>query len=70
MQTCFLQQLIPIQSLASLANYLQSKRQEGGKWLNTHDLEELYGRCHIPSEQWSLLTSLLEKLAILTAASS
>ena len=70
MQTCFLQQLIPIQSLASLANYLQSKRQEGGKWLNTHDLEELYGLCHIPSEQWSLLTSLLEKLAILTAASS
>lgn len=70
MQTCFLQQLIPTRSLTNLANHLQSKRQEGGQWLNTQDLEELYGHCHIPADQWSLLTSLLEKLAIVTAAHS
>ena len=68
MQTCFLQQLIPINSLESLAKHLCRKRQEGGQWLNTHDLEELYMRSHIPAPQWSLLTNLLEKLAVVTAA--
>ena len=69
MQTCFLQQLIPIRSLASLADKLQAKRQEGGQWLETDDLEQLYGHCGIPTHQWSRLTNLLEKLAIVTAAS-
>ena len=69
MQTCFLQQLIPIHSLASLADQPPGKRQEGGQWLETHDLEQLYGHCDIPSNQWSRLTNLLEKLAIVTAAS-
>ena len=68
MQTCFLQQLIPIPSLATLAKSLQDKRQEGGQWLTIDDLEELYGRCHIPASQWSRLTNLLEKLAVVTAA--
>ena len=30
-------------SLASLADNLKSKRQEGGQWLETNDLEQLYG---------------------------
>ena len=68
MQTCFLQELISIHSLASLANHLQDKREEGGQWLNTDELEELYGRCQIPSHQWSRVTNLLEKLAVVTAA--
>ena len=70
MQTCFLQELIPIRSLSSLANLLHGKRQEGGQWLKTDDLEKLYECCDIPADQWSLLTSLLEKLAVLDAASS
>jgi len=68
MQTCFLQQLIPIRSLASLADTLKAKRQEGGQWLDSHELEQLYGHCGIPAHQWSRLTNLLEKLAIVTAA--
>ena len=68
MQTCFLQQLIPISSLASLAEKLKSKRQETGQWLETHDLEKLYIQCVIPEQQWDRLTNLLEKLAIVTAA--
>ena len=48
MQTCFLQQLIPIGSLALLADHLQAKRQEGDQWLNTHDLEQLYVQCEHP----------------------
>ena len=68
MQTCFLQQLIPIRSLANLANHLEDKRKDGGQLLSTHDLEELYGLCHIPAHQWSRLTNLLEKLAVVTAA--
>ena len=68
MQTCFLQQLIPINSLTRLADKLKTKRQEGGGWLETNELEHLYGLCGIPSQQWSRLTNLLEKLAIVTAA--
>ena len=45
MQTCFLQQLIPIRSLASLAETLELQRQKGGQLLKTNDLEELYGHC-------------------------
>ena len=37
--------------------------------VETKDLEELYGQCGIPPQQWSRLTNLLEKLAIVTAAS-
>ena len=69
MQTCFLQQLVSIKSLTDLANNLKVKRQGGGQWLETKDLEELYVQCGIRPEQWRLLTSLLEKLAIVTAAS-
>ena len=69
MQTCFLQQLIPTHSLASLAKFLHDKRRKGGNLLNTDDLEQLYGHCEIPAHQWDLLTNLLEKLAIVTAAS-
>ena len=68
MQSCFLQQLIPIRSLASLADSLKAKRQEGGQWLESHELEQLYGHCGIPAHQWSRLTNLLEKMAIVTAA--
>ena len=68
MQTCFLQQLIPIRSLANLAEILKAKRREGRQWLNTHDLEQLYGDCGIPAHQWKRLTNLLEKLAIVTVA--
>ncbi|HBU36560.1 MAG TPA: hypothetical protein DEB70_02030, partial [Planctomycetaceae bacterium] len=64
----FLQQLIPINCLQSLADKLQAKRQERGQWLKTHDLEQLYRQCEIPAHQWSLVTSLLEKMAIVTAA--
>ena len=38
--------------------------------VKTDDLEKLYECCDIPADQWSLLTSLLEKLAVLDAASS
>lgn len=69
MQTCFLQELIPISSLTSLADNLQAKRRQGGQWLNSDDLGQLYGHCGISSEQWSRLTNLLEKIAIVTAAS-
>ena len=58
----------PVHSLASLANNLKAKRQEGGQWLENHELEQLYGHCGIPAHQWSRLTNLLEKLAIVTAA--
>ena len=68
MQICFLQNLIPIHSLAHLADKLQAKRSEGVHCFDTVDLEQLYGHCGIPSEQWSRLTNVLEKLAILTAA--
>ena len=68
MQTCFLQQMMPISSLARLADNLKSKRQEGGQWLETKDLEKLYSHCGIPAQQWNRLTNLLEKLAIVTAA--
>ena len=68
MQTCFLKQLIPINSLASLADTLQAKRRQGGHCLNTSDLEKLYEHSSIPSHQWSRLTNLLEKLAIVTTA--
>ena len=70
MQTCFLQQLIPVHSLASLADTLKAKRQQGGQWLKSHELEQLYCHCGIPAQQWSRLTNLLEKLAILSAARS
>ena len=68
MQTCFLQQLVPSHSLASLADTLQAKRREGGHWLDSQDLRKLYENCGIPLNQWSRLTNLLEKIAILTAA--
>ena len=51
MQTCFLQQLIPIPSLASLADKASrtnAKRAE--QWLTIDDLEELYGQCGIPAQ--------------------
>ena len=67
MQTCFLQQLVPIRSLANLANTLKAKRQEGEQLLESHELEQLYGHCGIPANAWSRLTNLLEKLAIVTA---
>ena len=67
MQTCFLQQLIPVGCMARLANNLQGKRLEGEQWLDTADLEQLYGHCGIPRNQWSRITNLLEKLAIVTA---
>lgn len=68
MQSCFLQQLIPIHCLTNLAENLQAKRQGSGQWLDTHDLEQLYGQCKIPANQWTLVTNLLEKMAIVTAA--
>ena len=68
MQTCFLQQLIPIHSLACLADTLQAKCRQGKHCLKTSDLEQLYEHCSIPAQHWSRLTNLLEKLAILTAA--
>ena len=67
MQTCFLKQFVPIRSLDNLANHLQDKRQGEGQWLNNFDLEELYGHCLIPTDQWILVTCLLEKLAIVTS---
>lgn len=69
MQTCFLRQLIPVRSLASLAENLQARRRQGGQWLQTDDLEQLYEHCAIAADQWQRLTSLLEKLAIVTTAS-
>ena len=45
-----------------------SETPKGGQWLENHDLEQLYGHCDIPAHQWSLVTNLLEKLAIVTAA--
>ena len=68
MQTCLLQQLIPSNSLTSLVEKIQAKRHRGGQWLDTHELEQLYGLCGIPTHQWSLVTNLLEKLAIVKAA--
>ena len=72
MQSCFLQQLIPIHSLTRLADTLQDKRHQGvGRHcLGTDDLEQLYGQCNIPADQWSRVTNLLEKLAIVTEAST
>ena len=67
MQNCFLHQLIPIQSLVGLAEKLHAKRQEGENCLGTNDLEQLYGQCDIPAHQWSRITNLLEKLAIVIA---
>ena len=69
MQTCFLQQLIPTRSLASLADHLQAKRLRVGHWLNTDDLKRIYRHCDIPAHHWNRLTNLLEKLAIVTATS-
>ena len=68
MQTCFLQELISINSLAKLVDTLQDKRRNGGELLGSSDLEQLYGQCGIPANHWSRLTNLLEKLAILNAA--
>ena len=68
MQTCFLQELISIHSLAKLVDTLQDKRRNGGELLGSSDLEQLYGQCGIPANHWSRLTNLLEKLAILNAA--
>ena len=68
MQACFLKQLIPIQSLTRLADTLQVQRSQGRHCLNTGALEQLYQNCDIPSDQWSRVTNVLEKLAILTAA--
>ena len=67
MQTCFLQQLIPVHALTKLADTLKAKRHLAGQWLHTSDLEQLYKQCGIPSQQWRRLTNLLEKLAIVTA---
>ena len=60
---------MPIRSLAILATNLEAKRRQGGQWLNTDDLQQMYFHCGIPSPHWGLLTTLLEKLAIVTAAS-
>ena len=50
-------------------NLMWHRAQESiGQWLENHDLEKLYGHCDIPAHQWSLVTNLLEKLAIVTAA--
>ena len=68
MQTCFLQQLIPIHSLKLLADTLQVQRCQGEHAFETIDLEQLYQHCNIPADQWSRVTNVLEKLAILTAA--
>ena len=70
MQTCFLQKLISIHSLASLAENLHAKRRKAEQILETRDLEKLYAHCSIPANQWSRLTNLLEKLAILSAVRS
>ena len=69
MQTCFLQQLMPVSSLESVADNLKAKRKEGGQWLDKKDLDKLYSRCGIPAQQWNRITNLLEKLAIVTAVS-
>ena len=63
MQTCFLQQLIPMPSLVNLADTLREKRRQGGQWLSTNDLEQLYGHCEVPTHQWSR-RNLLEKLGV------
>ena len=68
MQACFLKQLIPIQSLKCLADTLKLQRSQGRHCLDTNALEQLYQNCDIPSDQWSRVTNVLEKLAILTAA--
>ena len=57
--------------LGELADTLREKTSpRRGQWLNTNDLEQLYGHCEVPTHQWSRLTNLLEKLAIVTAASA
>ena len=68
MQTCFLQQLIPIHSLKRLAETLQDQHRQEEHGLETIDLEQLYQHCDIPADQWSRVTNVLEKLAIVTAA--
>ena len=68
MQTCFLQQLMPISSLARLAENLQAKRIEREQWLQSNDLKQIYLNCDVPPQHWNLLTNLLEKLAIVKAA--
>ena len=68
MQTCFLNQLIPVHSLPRLADTLQVKRSCGRHCLEISDLEQIYEHCDIPAHQWDRVTNLLEKLAIVTAA--
>ena len=51
-----------------LANTLKLQRSQGRHCLDTNALEQLYQNCDIPSDQWSRVTNVLEKLAILTAA--
>ena len=60
-----LHQLIPIHSLPSLADRL-GKRQ-GRAVVESHDLEQLYGPA-ISRHTSGVVTNLLEKLAIVTAA--
>ena len=38
---------------SELADNLKTKRQEGGQWLETNDLEKLYCHCGIPAHQWN-----------------
>ena len=36
--------------------------------VQNNDLNNIYAQCGIPSNHWSRITNLLEKLAIVTAA--
>ena len=51
-----------------LADTLEDQRRQGEQGLETSALEQIYEHCNIPTDQWSRVTNLLEKLAILTAA--
>ena len=49
MQTCFLQQLIPIRSLVSLADNLKSQTSRGRAMVETNDLEQALRSLRHPS---------------------
>ena len=64
MQTCFLKELVEIQKLEYLVEYLKNKDTENIE-LSSKNLFKAYEKCDIDESCWVLITSVLTKLAII-----
>jgi glycosyltransferase involved in cell wall biosynthesis len=66
MQTCFLGQIIGLDALLKLADFLEQERnQSSRKFLSQNTLHEIYENSGLVEAEFARITSFLEKIAVL-----